>query len=301
MKVKKIISIFIIIIIAVTLVNKLYVKEIDKSQIDVNKYIEVTDRVSGNEAQVNWKEVAAIVATLNNNKFKNMPQDEIEEVASLFVKADSSVNSKIEEMKKINSMNEVMEILDFKDKEKRVAIGYLNDLDDFGLIPERLKKDTKYVKFIESIKEDSIINYKEYKILPSITIAQAILESSWGESSLSNKYNNLFGIKADSSWKGEYVTLETLEHKDTMVNSKFRKYDNRGTSIKDHAEFLYKNKRYRENGVFDANTYINQAKALEKAGYSTAVDEHGNKVYAKRLIDLIRQYNLQLIDCEVDR
>ena len=86
-----------------------------------------------------------------------------------------------------------------------------------------------------------------------------------------------------------------------MQNSKFRRYNDKGESIKDHAEFLSKNKRYRENGVFDSNTYIYQAKALEKAGYSTAIDENGNKVYAERLINLIRQYNLQLIDSEAQK
>ncbi|GAA0235475.1 glycoside hydrolase family 73 protein [Metaclostridioides mangenotii] len=160
-----------------------------------------------------------------------------------------------------------MEVLKFDKREKKLANRYLDDLKGFGTNPDRLHSDSKYMKFINDIKVDSIKNYEEYGILPSITIAQAILESNWGESSLSKNYNNLFGIKADSNWKGQYVTLETLEHKDTMVNSKFRRYDDKGNSIKDHAEFLFKNKRYSENGVFDAKTYIYQANALEKAGY----------------------------------
>ena len=130
------------------------------------------------------------------------------------------------------------------------------------------------MKFIDEIKTEAIQNYKDYKILPSITIAQAIIESSWGKSTLAKQYSNLFGIKADAYWKGKSVTLETKEHLDT-------------------------NKRYKNNGVFDAKTYIYQAKALEKAGYSTAKDENGNSIYAARLIELIQQYNLQLIDSEI--
>jgi len=295
MRGKKYIIIFIaIVILTVSLVNKLYVKEIDKSEININEYIENTDTVSGNYAQVNWKEVAAILAVLNKNKMKDINDVEIREIANLFLnRADNTGGDA-----KLYSINEVMGILGFDDREKKLANRYLDDLNEFGTKPERLKSDSKYMKFIDDIKADSIKNYEEYGILPSITMAQAILESNWGESILSNDYNNLFGIKADSNWEGQYVTLETLEHKDTMVDSKFRRYDDKGNSIKDHAEFLFKNKRYRENGVFGANTYIYQAGALERAGYSTAVDENGKKVYAKRLIDLIRQYNLQLIDSE---
>lgn len=291
---KFIITIIAIVILAVSLVNKLYVKEINKSQININQYIENTDTVSGNYSQVNWKEVAAILAVSNKNKMKDVNDVEIREIANLFLdKDDNNVG-----YTKLYTLNEVMGILGFDDREKKLANRYLDDLKYFGTKPERLQSDSKYMKFIDEIKVDSIKNYEEYGILPSITIAQAILESNWGESILSNDYNNLFGIKADSNWKGQYVTLETLEHKDTMVDSKFRRYNDKGKSIKDHAEFLFKNKRYRENGVFKTNTYIYQASALEKAGYSTAVDENGKKVYAKRLIDLIRQYNLQLIDSE---
>ncbi|WP_315167202.1 glycoside hydrolase family 73 protein [Metaclostridioides mangenotii] len=291
---KFIIIIIAIVILAVSLVNKLYVKEINKSQININQYIENTDTVSGNYSQVNWKEVAAILAVSNKNKMKDINDVEIREIANLFLDKDDNN----EGYTKLYTLNEVMGILGFDDREKKLANRYLDDLKDFGTKPERLQSDSKFMKFIDEIKVDSIKNYEEYGILPSITIAQAILESNWGESILSNDYNNLFGIKADSNWKGQYVTLETLEHKDTMVDSKFRRYNDKGKSIKDHAEFLFKNKRYRENGVFETNTYIYQASALEKAGYSTAVDENGKKVYAKRLIDLIRQYNLQLIDSE---
>ena len=51
------------------------------------------------------------------------------------------------------------------------------------------------MNFIESIKDYAIKDYQTSKVLPSITIAQAILESGWGKSTLSLKANNLFGIK----------------------------------------------------------------------------------------------------------
>ena len=287
------------IISAITLFISLYLiigyhslKHIDKNRIDVSKYITLVDEVSENKVQVNWKYVVSIIAVENKNKIKNISDDKIKNTANLFIeKSDNGY--------KLNSLDNVLNKLNFTDKEKERVNDYIDQLKYFGLTPYRLKEDSKYTKFIEEIKDEAIKNYKEYKILPSITIAQAILESSWGESDLAQIYNNLFGIKADSSWKGEYVTLETFEFYDTKIEDKFRVYSNKNQSIKDHAKFLVDNQRYKKYGVFEAKTYIEQAYALQNAGYSTAEDNSGQKPYAKDLIELIRQYNLQLIDSEI--
>lgn len=287
------------IISAITLFISLYLiigyhslKHIDKNRIDVSKYITLVDEVSENKVQVNWKYVVSIIAVENKNKIKNISDDKIKNTANLFIeKSDNGY--------KLNSLDNVLNKLNFTDKEKERVNDYIDQLKYFGLTPYRLKEDSKYTKFIEEIKDEAIKNYKEYKILPSITIAQAILESSWGESYLAQIYNNLFGIKADSSWKGEYVTLETFEFYDTKIEDKFRVYSNKNQSIKDHAKFLVDNQRYKKYGVFEAKTYIEQAYALQNAGYSTAEDNSGQKRYAKDLIELIRQYNLQLIDSEI--
>ena len=287
------------IISAITLFISLYLiigyhslKHIDKNRIDVSKYITLVDEVSENKVQVNWKYVVSIIAVENKNKIKNISDDKIKNTANLFIeKSDNGY--------KLNSLDNVLNKLNFTDKEKERVNDYIDQLKYFGLTPYRLKEDSKYTKFIEEIKDEAIKNYKEYKILPSITIAQAILESSWGESDLAQIYNNLFGIKADSSWKGEYVTLETFEFYDTKIEDKFREYSNKNQSIKDHAKFLVDNQRYKKYGVFEAKTYIEQAYALQNAGYSTAEDNSGQKRYAKDLIELIRQYNLQLIDSEI--
>ena len=287
------------IISAITLFISLYLiigyhslKHIDKNRIDVSKYITLVDEVSENKVQVNWKYVVSIIAVENKNKIKNISDDKIKNTANLFIeKSDNGY--------KLNSLDNVLNKLNFTDKEKERVNDYIDQLKYFGLTPYRLKEDSKYTKFIEEIKDEAIKNYKEYKILPSITIAQAILESSWGESDLAQIYNNLFGIKADSSWKGEYVTLETFEFYDTKIEDKFRVYSNKNQSIKDHAKFLVDNQRYKKYGVFEAKTYIEQAYALQNAGYSTAEDNSVQKRYAKDLIELIRQYNLQLIDSEI--
>ncbi|MGL5314768.1 MAG: glycoside hydrolase family 73 protein [Peptostreptococcaceae bacterium] len=263
-------------------------REINKYKIDVSTFIDCVDDISENKVQVNWKYVAAIVGVAESNKFDKVTELEIIEIAEMFI--DSN---------KLNDLETVLGKLGFNKREKERTYKYIEDLKYYGIMQSKLQPDTKYSKFIDSIKEGAIENYERYKILPSITIAQAILETGWGESKLSSEYNNLFGIKADSSWNEEYVTLETTEFSGIIINDKFRKYNDKNQSIYDHGKFLSENKRYKENGVFESNTYKYQAYALQEAGYSTISDENGEKIYAKRLIQLIQQYNLQIIDSEV--
>ena len=60
-------------------------------------------------------------------------------------------------------------------------------------------------------------------------IAQAILESGWGTSSLASKYHNYFGMKCGSSWKGKSVNFATKEEYTagtlTKIRDNFRVYD----------------------------------------------------------------------------
>jgi len=66
-------------------------------------------------------------------------------------------------------------------------------------------------QFINSIKEGALKGNVDYGILASLTIAQAILESGWGSSKLSQNANNLFGIKAFSDWTGKRIAFPTQE------------------------------------------------------------------------------------------
>ena len=143
--------------------------------------------------------------------------------------------------------------------------------------------------FIESIKDYAIQDYQTSKVLPSITIAQAILESGWGKSTLATKGNNLFGIKK-GNWLGEIITLPTKEYYNgnwTTINAEFRKYNNYGESIKDHSTLLNSN-WYAE--VLQNNHYIGQAKALQNCGYATDPN------YCNLLIQIIEENELYKYD-----
>lgn len=156
--------------------------------------------------------------------------------------------------------------------------------------------DSEKIDFIESISDGAISNYNKYGILPSITMAQAILESGWGNSELAVTHNNLFGIKADSRWNGAIATIVTSENYNDSTIANFRKYDSINESIEDHGKFLYENSRYVEYGLFDGKNYKEQAQALENAGYSTVKNENGEPIYADKLIALIEKYNLMQYD-----
>lgn len=134
--------------------------------------------------------------------------------------------------------------------------------------------------------------YKQDKIFASITLAQAMLESSTGNSALTRKANNLFGIKA-YNWTGKTIKMQTEEHNhgaDVVTMGTFRSYDNWGESIEDHTNFLIENSTYKHHGVFKATNFTEQAESLQAAGYATDPD------YAKELVTLIKEYNLDKYD-----
>jgi flagellum-specific peptidoglycan hydrolase FlgJ len=132
--------------------------------------------------------------------------------------------------------------------------------------------------------------YKYYPFVKNITngtgiyvetlLAQAILESQGkvngvylvGGSLLAKNYNNLFGIKASSGWKGSAVNLKTREvfaNQNVIISDSFRVYDSPEDSMKDYVNFLKVNPRYDRAGVFKAANYKDQAAALQKGGYAT--------------------------------
>lgn len=142
--------------------------------------------------------------------------------------------------------------------------------------------------FINAIRQGAIDGYTKYKILPSLTMAQAILESGWGESHIQN---NLFGIKAGTSWNGKVAIRQTKEFingKWITVNAKFRAYNSFNESIEDHAKLLGRNKRYQK--VTQAKDYKQACYEVWKAGYATDPN------YPQKLIKIIEQNNLNQYD-----
>lgn len=256
----------------------------------INNYIEYVDSFSGWRKQLNWKEVAAIDG-IKNIDFNNINKKKIEEICKWFY----------DENNNIKDFEKVLEGQDFTDKEKNKAKKNLKNLSEVSLRNIRGDSDKEKDKLIENMKSISIENYKKSGVLPSVTISQAILESNWGKSELSAKYNNYFGIKASAGWNGKIATFSTKENYNDTIKANFRAYDSLEESVNDLGNFLNVNSRYRKHGLFDGKNYIEQAQALEDAGYSTKKNSKGEAIYADLLIELIKDNNLMIIDSEAVR
>jgi hypothetical protein len=147
--------------------------------------------------------------------------------------------------------------------------------------------------FFDKIKVGAIASWKKYGVLPSLVAAQAALESDWGRSGLTTNGNNLFGIKADRSWRGTILTLPTKEYlnkKWVTVNANWRKYDNWSESVENHGLFFIENKRYKF--VLGEKDFVKACKAVKAAGYATDPE------YTEKLIATIRANNLDAWDNE---
>ena len=145
--------------------------------------------------------------------------------------------------------------------------------------------------FLSAIKQGAMDGAKE-GILPSITAAQAILESGWGSSELAKApNNNLFGIKDSEDWHGEIVTVPTQEYLNgdyITVNAAFRKYASWNDSVVDHAKFFTSTEWRKDNyrKVVNETDYRIAAQELKNAGYAT------DPSYPGKLIRLIEAYKL---------
>ncbi|MCI1290458.1 MAG: glucosaminidase domain-containing protein [Lactobacillus sp.] len=141
--------------------------------------------------------------------------------------------------------------------------------------------------FLNKIKPGALAG-KAKGVLPSITAAQAIIESGWGKYALGN---NLFGIKWTGS--GPYVTSTTKEYYGGAyhtVTARFRSYSSLSASIEDHTNFLFQNSRY-HNLLFKTD-YHQVARLLQQDGYATDPN------YANSLINVIDSFGLASWDKE---
>lgn len=145
--------------------------------------------------------------------------------------------------------------------------------------------------FISSIEQGALEGYETNHVLPSLTIAQAILESGWGKSSLSSEANNLFGIKAFDDWNGDTINLSTNEYNSDCssytITSDFKAYSSFYESIKDHTTLL-STKRYK--AVRRASNYTEACYAVYNCGYATYPN------YPEDLIEIIENFNLEKYD-----
>lgn len=149
-------------------------------------------------------------------------------------------------------------------------------------------------QYISQYKEIAKSEMDRTGIPASIKMAQGILESNSGRSTLAVKAKNHFGIKCGNYWEGGTFYREDDDYaKGKLIKSCFRKFDNSYSSYIAHSDFLLNpGSQYRYGFLFELDPYDYKAWAhgLKKSGYAT------DPTYADKLIGIIEKYELYLLD-----
>lgn len=154
-------------------------------------------------------------------------------------------------------------------------------------------KQTEFIEFLGKLAQE---DGKVSGVLPSLTMAQGILESGWGSSQLAVQAKNLFGMKKGSGWAGEIYEVRTQEFVENLgtgqveevtVTAEFRCYEDYAQSVADHSA-LFQSARYSK--VLGERDYRKACTEVKLAGYATDPN------YEVKLIALIELYQLYLYD-----
>lgn len=144
-------------------------------------------------------------------------------------------------------------------------------------------------EYVEKYSKWAVAEMKRTGIPASITLAQGMLESGTGNSTLAKDANNHFGIKCHSEWTGEKIFMD-----DDAKGECFRNYPSVYDSYIDHSNFLRGRDRYASLFELETTDYKNWAHGLKKAGYATDPN------YANKVIKYIEDYPLSRYDFHVD-
>ena len=155
----------------------------------------------------------------------------------------------------------------------------------FALMLTQLSADSVYEKYVQKWASTAVREMYRSGVPASITLAQGMLESRCGLSSLAAEGNNHFGIKCHSDWKGKSMKVD-----DDRKGECFRVYDSAEESFRDHSDFLRYRDRYKFLFDYDVTDYKAWAYGLKKAGYAT------DPAYPSKLIKLIEDYGLSRYD-----
>lgn len=141
-----------------------------------------------------------------------------------------------------------------------------------------------YQAYAKRYADEAIRQMNKHGVPASITIAQGMVETGAGTSSLAKEHNNHFGIKCHRSWTGKKT-----HRTDDRPNECFRSYNSYQESFEDHSLFL-KQPRYQSLFRLDIRDYKGWAVGLQRCGYAT------NKGYANLLIKMVEDYQLYTFD-----
>ena len=149
-------------------------------------------------------------------------------------------------------------------------------------------------EFIDSIAKYVRKYAKQYGIcVHSPIIAQAILESGWGQSKLAAQYHNYFGLKCGTKWTGKSVNMATKEEYKpgvlTDIRDNFRVFDSMEDGVKGYFEFIQLTRYHNLRGITDPRKYL---ETIREDGYATS------STYVESNMSLVDQYKLTQYDKE---
>lgn len=154
-------------------------------------------------------------------------------------------------------------------------------------------------KFVQDLVPTAQSLQREFGILASVSLSQAMLESDFGRSQLATQHYNLYGVKTDANdpKAALYPTLEYYEDEWIEVHDYFKVYESWQQSMREHALLIVNGTSWNPDqyaGVLEASTYQEQAKALQLSGYATDPD------YGDKLIQMIHNWQLDQYDQPMD-
>ncbi|MEE6725887.1 glucosaminidase domain-containing protein [Pediococcus acidilactici] len=147
--------------------------------------------------------------------------------------------------------------------------------------------------FVNGIVADVMSVCQSNNLYASVAMAQAVVESAYGSSTLAQEAHNLFGIKADSTWHGATYTKNTQEvinGRTVTISAAFRKYDSFKDSIADYAKKLESRPQYANAFSNHAHNYVESVKAIKAGGYATA------PTYVSSIVNCINNYGFYKLD-----
>lgn len=146
-----------------------------------------------------------------------------------------------------------------------------------------MAKSTSRQQYIDQYAEYAMEQMRRYGIPASVTLAQGIIESANGKSTLAETANNHFGVKG--TFNGAYVVAN-----DDKPNEKFKKYDNVGQSYEDHSKVLMASRYQKYVSSLSPDDYKGWAASIKKGGYAT------DSNYVSTIVGVIEGNNLQKYD-----
>jgi LysM repeat protein len=152
------------------------------------------------------------------------------------------------------------------------------------------------LNYVDRFKAIAVREMERTGVPASIKLAQGLLESDAGRSTLANQANNHFGVKCHSDWQGARYYKEDDDYDPVtkeLLKSCFRVYKNADESFVEHSEFLRDPRKVTRYGwlfQLPKTDYVAWANGLEKSGYATASD------YSEKLIKIIEDYQLSQFD-----